>query len=78
MVMVMIYTSCQVACPRLVADIRVIEKGIPENEKNQLKFVFVSMDPETDTPNRLKEFAIENGMDNDQLVFLRGSMEDTR
>lgn len=78
LVMVMVYTSCQVACPRLVADMRAIEKGLPETIKNQVKFLFVSIDPETDTPKRLKEFAIENEMDNDQWVFLRGSIEDTR
>ena len=78
LVMVMIYTSCQVACPRLVADMRAIEKGIPDSAKRQVKFVFVSIDPETDTPDRLKEFAIENEMDNGQWVFLRGSVEDTR
>src|SRR5690606_18980410 len=31
--MVMIYTSCQAACPRLVADMRNIEKQIPTNKK---------------------------------------------
>ena len=35
--MVMIYTSCQAACPRLVADMRNIEKQIPHNLKTQTK-----------------------------------------
>ena len=30
-VMVMIYTSCKAACPRLVADMRAIEAEIPES-----------------------------------------------
>lgn len=78
LVMVMIYTSCQSACPRLAADMRTIEKQIPETQKNNVKFVLVSIDPETDTPERLKEFAIENEMDADSWVFLRGSLADTR
>lgn len=77
-VMVMIYTTCQAACPRLAADMRAIEKQIPDAEKNNLKMVLVSIDPETDTPQRLKEFAVENEMDADQWVFLRGSEADTR
>lgn len=77
-VMVMIYTSCQAACPRLVADMRNIEKQVPENLDDQVQYVLVSIDPEVDTPERLKSFAKENLMDNDQWMFLRGSEEDTR
>jgi protein SCO1/2 len=76
--MVMIYTSCKTACPRLVADMRGIEEQIPADKKDDVTLVFVSIDPETDTPQRLKEFAKENQMDTDNWVFLRGSEEDTR
>lgn len=78
LVMVMIYTSCKAACPRLVADMRAIEAQVPKNKKNNVKYVLISIDPETDTPKRLKEFAIENGMDDDKWVFLRGTESDTR
>lgn len=76
--MVMIYTSCQAACPRLVADMRNIEKQIPENKKDKVQYVFVSIDPEIDTPERLKDFAKENQMEDNKWLFLRGSEEDTR
>lgn len=76
--MVMIYTSCKAACPRLVADMRNIEKQIPQNKKDQVQYVFVSIDPEVDTPENLKAFAIENKLDSKEWIFLRGSDEDTR
>ena len=47
--MVMIYTSCKAACPRLVADMRNIEQRIPAKKKDNVKFVLVSIDPEVDT-----------------------------
>lgn len=75
---VMIYTSCKAACPRLVADMRNIQKKVSDEKNKNVKYVFVSIDPETDTPERLKSFAKENQMDSDQWVFLRGSEEDTR
>ncbi|WP_435313202.1 SCO family protein [Cellulophaga fucicola] len=78
LVMVMIYTTCTSACPRLVSDMRNIERQIPDEQKNNVKLVFVSIDPITDTPTRLKEFAKENQMDSDQFIFLTGSVEDTR
>jgi protein SCO1/2 len=57
---------------------RGIEAQIPADKKDQVTLVFVSIDPETDTPERLKEFAKENQMDSDKWVFLRGSEADTR
>lgn len=75
LVVVMIYTTCKAACPRLVADIRNIEAQVGTQS---LKYVFVSIDPETDTPERMKEFAIENQMDGPNWVFLQGNMDDVR
>jgi len=78
MVMVMIYTTCKAACPRLVADMRNIEKQVPEKNLEDVQFVLVSIDPETDTPKRLKEFAIENYMDGEQWTFLQGTVSSVR
>lgn len=78
LVMVMIYTSCKAACPRLVADMRNIEEKLPDGVKDEVKMIFVSIDPETDTPERLKAFAKENFMDKDPWIFLRSSEENTR
>jgi protein SCO1/2 len=78
LVMVMIYTSCKAACPRLVADMRNIESRLSENIKPNVKFLLVSIDPEVDTPARLKEFAIANKMDGGQWEFLRSTEENTR
>lgn len=78
LVMVMIYTSCKSACPRLVADMRNIEKSLPRNIKDNVKLVLVSIDPEVDTPKRLKSFAIDNNMNGEQWIFLRSTEENTR
>lgn len=78
LVMVMIYTSCKAACPRLVADMRGIEKQVAEKDLEKVKFIMVSIDPETDTPQRLKEFSKENLMEDDHWMFLRGTPEATR
>lgn len=78
LVMVMIYTSCKAACPRLVADMRNIESRLPEDVKENVQLVLVSIDPEVDTPKRLKSFSIENKMEGNQWVFLRSTEENTR
>ncbi len=55
-VVVMGYTSCQYACPRLIADLISIEKGIQDKEvAAQVGYSFISIDPENDTPEKLKK-----------------------
>ncbi|WP_264551582.1 SCO family protein [Flavobacterium sp. N2038] len=78
LVMVMIYTSCKAACPRLVADMRDIESKLDKKTKQHVKLILVSIDPKTDTPERLKTFAIANQMNQDPWIFLRSSEENTR
>jgi len=78
LVMVMIYTTCKAACPRLVADMRNIQAQIPKSNLGNLRFVLVSIDPKNDTPKRLKEFAIENKMDEEQWIFLQGTESGVR
>lgn len=78
LVMVMIYTSCKAACPRLVADMRHIEQRVSAPNKDKVKYILVSIDPTVDTPERLKEFARENKMEGSQWLFLRSSEDNTR
>lgn len=78
LVMVMIYTSCKAACPRLVADMRSIETKLDKQTKKNVKLILVSIDPKTDTPERLKKFAIANKMNQDPWIFLRSTEDDTR
>lgn len=72
-VVVMIYTSCKAACPRLVADMRDIESKMPKDKLSEINFVLVSIDPEVDTPERLKTFAKANFMDAPHWTFLQGN-----
>lgn len=78
LVMVMIYTTCKAACPKLVADMRNIESRLNEKNKKNVKLILVSIDPETDTPEKLKAFSITNKMEGDSWIFLRSTEENTR
>ena len=78
LVMVMIYTSCKAACPRLVADMRNIEAKLDKKTKKNVKLILISIDPVTDTPQKLKSFAIANKMNSDPWLFLRSTEDNTR
>ncbi len=78
LVVVMIYTTCKAACPRLVADMLAIRGKVPEKLKDKVQYVLVSIDPEYDTPVKLKEFAITKEMDGEEWTFLQGDPETVR
>ena len=54
---ILAYTECSHACPILVADLKHIEGLIPKGIQEQVGFVFVSIDPERDTPDQLHQFS---------------------
>jgi protein SCO1 len=56
----MVFTHCESACPRIVADMQRIEGSLSKKELQQVTFLLISMDPERDTPARLTEFAAEH------------------
>ncbi len=72
----MVFTHCESACPRIVADMQRIESKLKEKEIEQVKFLLVSMDPERDTPTRLKEFAEEHKL-NEHWTLICASQDAT-
>jgi len=78
LVVVMIYTTCKAACPRLVADMLAIRAGVPAKLDGKVQYVLVSIDPEHDTPEALKAFAISKEMDGEEWTFLQGNPASVR
>lgn len=77
-VMAMIYTSCKTACPRLTAEIKEIEKGLGNYDPKKVRLVLVSIDPETDTPEKMEEYLKLNDFVGEQWLFLRSDESSTR
>jgi protein SCO1/2 len=47
------YTHCPDVCPTTMSDIALAKSKLPKAEQDELRVVFVSTDPERDTPARL-------------------------
>ncbi len=77
-VMVMIYTACKTACPRLTADMNSIHKKINKVNSKDIKFVFVSIDPKEDTPEKMRKYLTAYGFTGNEWLFLRSSDDNTR
>ncbi len=76
--MVMIYTSCKTACPRLTLDMKEIEAKAAHQNPEDLRYVLISIDPKTDTPEKMQEFLKNNKLEGKQWLFIRSSEANTR
>jgi protein SCO1 len=72
-----IYTSCQDLCPLTTAKMAQIEDKLDGAVGRDLFFVSMSVDPENDTPERMKAFADAFDVGPGWL-FLTGKLEDIR
>jgi protein SCO1 len=72
-VLAMVYTYCEFACPRILADMKRIENDLTRETRQHTNFVIVSIDPQRDSPERLLEFADANNLSSDSWTLLNGS-----
>src|SRR5450432_1861446 len=72
-----IYTSCPDICPLTTARLTQVEDQLRDQMGQDLFFVSMTVDPENDTPEKLKEFSNAFGTGPGWL-FLTGKPEDIR
>jgi protein SCO1/2 len=71
-----IFTTCPDVCPLLTDQLAGLRKRFPEDAP--LAFVSFSVDPEHDTPEKLKAFAHAHGADHANWYFLTGPLAAVR
>jgi protein SCO1/2 len=69
-----VFTNCEDACPLITQKLKDVRKRLTEAGKD-VWFVSISNDPERDSPQALKKFAQEQGVDEARWVFLTGGKE---
>ncbi len=65
------FTTCPSICVQQNQKVQELQK---EFEDQGVRFVAISVDPETDTPEQLREYAARFGADTDQWLFLTGDL----
>ncbi len=70
-----IFTNCPYACPGMTAEMGAAAAAL---NGTPVRFVSFAVDPERDTPERLRGFAAEHGADLSRWTFLTGPFETTR
>ncbi|MCB0272482.1 MAG: SCO family protein [Bdellovibrionales bacterium] len=61
-IIAMIFTSCQYACPMIIADIKKIIEELPKKKQRQIHVSLFSFDPEKDTPKTLDKFSKKSSL----------------
>jgi protein SCO1/2 len=65
------FTTCPSICVQQNQKLQELQK---EFEDQGVRFVAISCDPETDTPERLREYAARFGADEEQWLFMTGDL----
>lgn len=72
------YATCTDICPAIVIDMSWIEKHLPPDMADRVRFAFFSFDSEADTPERLKLYAESHGLDLSHWTLLRANDDAAR
>ena len=70
------FTSCPTICPTTTLNLIELQNKINKYEINNFKIISVSVDPENDTPQKLKEYAMSMNIDLSNWEFLTGSQQE--
>ncbi|HKK55258.1 SCO family protein [Marinobacter sp.] len=69
------FTSCPDICPTTLQKLARVVKNLPEPTRQDVKIIFVSVDPERDTPERIKSYV---EFFSDSIIGLTGSEKNLR
>ena len=70
------FTSCPTVCPTTILNLIEFQSKIQEYGIKDFKIISISVDPNNDTPLKLKDYAMSMGLDLSNWELLTGSEED--
>lgn len=71
-----VFTQCDDACPLITRKLREVRGRLGARFGKQVHFISISIDPERDTPQALKQFAQAQDVDAPGWTFLTGTKAD--
>ena len=74
----MFYASCPHVCPMLISTIKILESELTEEERDQLRVMTISIDPERDTAEKLLQTMTDHSIDAHRWSMVRPDHGDLR
>ncbi|KAA9132692.1 SCO family protein [Marinihelvus fidelis] len=71
-----VYTYCEHTCPMIVARLKMITDALSDSERGQMQVTLVSLDPERDTPSRMKAWLVEKDLESRDWLMLHGNPDE--
>jgi protein SCO1/2 len=68
-----VYTHCTGPCPVLTGLQRDVQRALTPEQRQKIHFVSITLDPERDTPEVLRAYALARGADLSSWSFLTGA-----
>ncbi len=70
-----VHSSCSVSCLQVNRNLAEVQRLLAERGRTDVRLVSLTVDPRTDTPPVLAEFALRFGADPERWLFLTGETE---
>ena len=67
----MFYGSCPVACPLLIDTVRAVERAASPTDRDQLRMLLISIDPDRDTVTNLNALGMSRKLDSSRWTLAR-------
>jgi protein SCO1/2 len=77
-VVTMMYTHCPGVCPLAVSTLQRMESRLTPAQQSRVSVIALSLDPQRDSLERLREFRVARGIDPRRWTVARPSVEGTR
>jgi protein SCO1/2 len=71
-----VYTYCEHTCPVIITRIKSIVNALPEEVKRKTIVTLVTLDPERDAVERVKEYMLDQDLDDQNWQILVGAADD--
>lgn len=77
-IITMFYGNCTQVCPILIRDANRVYSALDESQREKVKVLAVTFDPENDTPELLNKYAAEKNLNIPEWHFVTGSSSSIR
>jgi protein SCO1/2 len=74
-ILTFLFTHCTDVCPALPQILNRVDQLLTEDERKQLAYVGISIDPKRDTPAQMKKFMQQHGLPESRWTLLTGSLQ---
>jgi len=71
-----LFTNCTDVCPVLPQILNRVDQLMSEDERKQLAYVGISIDPKRDTPAQMRKFMRQHGLSEARWTLLSGSLKE--